>query len=232
MLKLNCSSTLPIEKWKLLCLWSFPSNNHPAGIWLNKFFLYSLFIPDTGGIFFKKMFFLHLELEVLSLQQLCDQRNSSHEIVVNSDDNIPACRYVPGLVWSQSLVSHKETNSSGKRDWYQQNLRQMPPPSTTWEMMGRSQPWEGGNYSRWCHNCPGHFWDCFCWTGLFEKLCFFPIMWKHSWTMVVIVFPFFSLIAFSFLSFCFFSSLIDCHTSLTVASFNPKEDLTLHFAQS
>lgn len=62
------------------------------------------------------------------LQQLSDQRNSWHcGLTWNSgkyaSDKIPACRYVPVLVWNGYLVPH----SSGKIDFYQPYWRPLTP---------------------------------------------------------------------------------------------------------
>lgn len=63
-----------------------------------------------------------------TLQQLSDQRHSWHcGLTWNSgkyaSDKIPACRYVPVLVWNRYLVPH----SSGKIDFYQPYLRPLTP---------------------------------------------------------------------------------------------------------
>lgn len=128
-----------------------------------------------------------------ALQQLRDQRNSCHcGLTWNSgkcaDDKIPACRYVPGLVWNEYLVPAHEDQKKRQNRFLS---AQFTSAASTFHCMRndqRSQPRGGENYSRWCQNCSRHF--CKCGVFCTENM----VLWQHSWTVVWVSF---------FLSLCY-----------------------------
>lgn len=108
---LECVPPLCQLKSENLCLGCFTKNNLT---WLG-IFPYPTFL--SSGSKFKKGF---LCIRGLRLQQLCDQRNSWHcGLTWNSgkyaNDKIPACRYVPGLVWNEYPVLHQKKKDQQQR---------------------------------------------------------------------------------------------------------------------